>query len=73
MKEKGLTAMLAAKRSAGAAPEVNLREYVTHIPLPSVNRGFHKLSAIQECQYCQLFYAVSLEINKNNEVCNLQM
>ena len=34
-------AMLAAKRSAGVAPEVNLRECVTHMPLPSVNNAAH--------------------------------
>ena len=29
------------KRSAGVAPEVNLREHVTHTPLPSVNKVAH--------------------------------
>ena len=33
--------MLAAKRSAGVAPEVNLRECVTYKPLPSVNKDAH--------------------------------
>ena len=33
--------MLAAKRLAGVAPEVNLREYVTHMPLPSSNKAAH--------------------------------
>ena len=28
-------------RSAGVAPEVNLREHVTHIPLPSANQAAH--------------------------------
>ena len=31
----GLAAILAAKRSAGIAPEVNLREGVIRTPLPS--------------------------------------
>ena len=35
--EIGSAAMLAAKRSAGVAPEVNLWECGTHTPLPSVN------------------------------------
>ena len=34
--------MLAAKRSAGVAPEVNLREYVTCMPLPSGNKAAHR-------------------------------
>ena len=29
--------MLAATRSAGVAPEMNLREHATHMPQPSVN------------------------------------
>ena len=33
--------MLAAKRSAGVTPEVNLRECVTHTPLPNVNQAAH--------------------------------
>ena len=36
-----LAVMLAAKRSVGVAPEVNLREFVTHMPLPSVNKAAH--------------------------------
>ena len=39
--EHGLAAMLAAKRSAGVAPEVNIRECVRHTPLPSMNRAAH--------------------------------
>ena len=34
----GSAAMLATKRSAGVAPEMNLREYVTCMPLSSVNK-----------------------------------
>ena len=37
----GLAAMLATKRSAGVTPEVNFRECVTHMPLPSVNNAAH--------------------------------
>ena len=37
----GSAAMLAAKRSAGVTPEVNLREHVTCMPLPSVNKAAH--------------------------------
>ena len=34
--EIGLAAIPAAKRSAGVAPEMNLREHVTCMPLPSM-------------------------------------
>ena len=34
-------AMLAAKRSAGVTPEVNLMEHATRTPLPSVNKAAH--------------------------------
>ena len=30
---------LATKRSAGVTPEVNIREYVTCVPLPSMNKA----------------------------------
>ena len=33
--------MLAAKRSAGVAPKVNLREHVTRMPPPSSNKAAH--------------------------------
>ena len=37
----GSAAMLATKRSAGVTPEVNLRERVTCMPSPSVNKAAH--------------------------------
>ena len=37
--EISLAAILAVKRSAGVAPEVNCREHVTHMPLPSVSKA----------------------------------
>ena len=39
LEENGSAAMLAPKRSAGVAPEVNLRDHVRHIPPPSVNKA----------------------------------
>ena len=33
--------MLATKRSAGVAPEVNLREHITQTPLASVKKAAH--------------------------------
>ena len=41
VEENGSTTILAAKMSAGVAPEVNLRECVTHTPLPSSNKTAH--------------------------------
>ena len=38
---KQSAAMLVAKRSAGVAPEVNLRERISCMPLPSVNKAGH--------------------------------
>ena len=35
----GSSAMLAAKRSAGVAPKLNPREFVTHMHLPSTNKA----------------------------------
>ena len=39
MEEIGSAAMLATKRLAGVTPEVNLREHVTYMPLPSMNKA----------------------------------
>ena len=44
MEEFGSAAMLAAKRSAAVAPEVNFREHAICIPLPSVY--------VHLCQVC---------------------
>ena len=39
VEEINSAAMLAAKRLAGVTPEVNLRECITHTPLPSMNKA----------------------------------
>ena len=41
IEENGSVAMLAAKRLAGVAPEVNLGECVTRTPLPTINKAAH--------------------------------
>ena len=41
MEENGLAAMLATKRSEGVAPEVKLRECVTHVPPSSMIKAVH--------------------------------
>ena len=38
---KQSAAMLAAKRSAGVAPDVNLREHISCAPLPTANKAAH--------------------------------
>ena len=40
-KPHGWAAMLAAKRLAGVAPEVNLRKHLTHMPPLSMNKIVH--------------------------------
>ena len=39
VEEIGLAAMLSTKRLAGVTPEVNFRECVTCMPLPSANKA----------------------------------
>ena len=41
VEEISSAAILATKRSAGVIPEVNLREDVTCVPLPSTNKAAH--------------------------------
>ena len=41
--ENGSAAMLAAKRLAGVAPEVNLGEHTSHMSLPSANKAAHSV------------------------------
>ena len=52
MEENGSATMLAAKRSAGVTPEVNLREHVTHASVPSVNKAGHSGLETQR-RHCQ--------------------
>ena len=41
LEEIGSVAMLLTKRLAAVKPEVNLREQVTYMPLPSMNKAAH--------------------------------
>ena len=41
VEENGFATMLAAKRLAGVAPEINLKEFVTCIPPPNTNKAAH--------------------------------
>ena len=51
VEEIGSAALLAAKRSAGVTPEVNLRQCVTHRPPPSVNKAAHSGFETQRRHY----------------------
>ena len=41
IEENGSAAMMATKRSVGVTPEINLRECVTSMPIPSANKAAH--------------------------------
>ena len=47
IEENSLATILAAKRSVGVAPEVNLKVCVKHMPLPSMNKATHSGFEIQ--------------------------
>ena len=49
MEEIGLAVMLASKKLVGVTPEVNLRQHVTHILLPSTNKAGHSGFETQRC------------------------
>ena len=49
VEEISSAAMLAAKRSAGVTPEVNLREHVTGTPLQFANKAAHSGFETQRC------------------------
>ena len=57
VEETGLAAILATKRSTGVTPEVNLRECVTCMPLPSANKAAHSGFETQR-RYHQKFKTV---------------
>ena len=48
VEEIGSAAMLVPKRLADVAPEVNLRDHVTHMPMPSANKAPHSGFEIRE-------------------------
>ena len=51
MEENGLAAMLTTKRSVGVAPEVMLKECVTHMPPWSMNKAAHSGFETQRRHY----------------------
>ena len=59
-----LVAMLAAKRLAGVAPEVNLREHVICIPPPSANKAAYFGFEIQSRCHQKSKAGVSVALQK---------
>ena len=67
VEENGLAVMLATRRSVGVAPEVNLREYVTHMPLPSMNKAVH--SGFKTQMRCHQKYKTGLSEAQQKDLC----
>ena len=56
--------MLVAKRPAGVAPEVNLKEHILHLPLPSANKAAHSGSDTQRRHHQESKIGVSVTPQK---------
>ena len=56
--------MLTAKRSAGVAPEVNLREHVKNTPPPSANKAAHSDFETQRRRHQKSIIGVSVAPQK---------
>ena len=67
VKENGSAAMLAAKRLAGVAPEMNLSEHVTRVPLPSANKVTH--SGFETQRRCHKKFKTA----KRKDLCSVKM
>ena len=57
--------MLAAKRSAGVTPEVNLGEPVTYTPLSSVNKAAHSGFETQRRHHQKYKTGVSVSLKRS--------
>ena len=58
--------MLAAKKLAGVTPEVNLKEHVTGMPLPSTNKAAHSGFETERRHYQKSKTRVSVAPQKKN-------
>ena len=65
---KQLAAMLAVKRSPGIAPEVNLRECISCMPPPSVNKAVHSGFETQRIHHQKSKTGVSVALQKRTYV-----
>ena len=68
MEEIGSAGMLAAKRSAGVTPEVNLRECVACMPPPSANKDAHSGFETQRRHHQKSKTGVSVAPQKRTQV-----
>ena len=62
--ENGSGNMLTTKRSASVAPEMNIREHVMHMPLPSANKGVNSDSEIQSRHHRKSKTGLSIALQK---------
>ena len=69
VEENGSTAMLAIKRLAGAVPEVNFREHVTCMPVPSANKAAHFDSETQRRHHQKFKTGISMASQKGLMSC----
>ena len=67
MEENGLVAILATMRSAGVAPEVNLREYVICMPMSSMNKAAH--SGFEAQRICHQKFKQGYQLSYKNDLC----
>ena len=63
---KWLAALLAAKKLVGVAPELNLRELISHAPLPSANKGDHSGIETQRRHYRKSKTGISVVPKKDS-------
>ena len=63
--------MLAAKRSVGVAPEVNLRECISCMPLPSVNKAAH--SGFETQRRCHQKSKTRVSVAPQKDLCPLKI
>ena len=59
---------MANKRSTGVTPEVNLREYVTHTPLPNLNKAGHSGFETQRRPYQKSKTGLSVDPQKGLQI-----
>ena len=64
MGQNDLAAMLAARRSAGVTPEINLKEPVTYMPPPSMNKAAHSGCETERRHYQESKTGVSVAPQK---------
>ena len=67
VEEIGLATMLMAKRPASVTPEGNLREHVTHTPLPSANKA--ACSGFEAQRRCHQKSKTGVSVARKKDLC----